>query len=266
MPFACRLCGSADHLKLYYTQGAQRQYHFYRCGECGLVNYDLSGGLNQEKYADVWPDPFDSNSKTNRTQAASSEWLQRYVEPPARVLDIGCGNGRLLYLLREAGFAVRGLELSPFLAENIKRELDIEVDVADFQQFHTSGERFDVVILRHVLEHLSDGGSALRSINDLLVDGGIALLEFPNIEALDLKFKRLLARLRIHRKSWPADYVPGHCNEYSLRPFSRMARECGFELLRWQTYSNKGGDAGLVQKFNMGNKARVLIRKRSAAV
>ena len=53
----CRLCGGRD-LELSYTQGNADEFLFYRCRDCSLVNYNLATGLNQEKYAEVFYDPF----------------------------------------------------------------------------------------------------------------------------------------------------------------------------------------------------------------
>ncbi len=46
----CRLCDSGN-LRLYYTQGNNSEYKFYKCNNCDLVNYDLAEGLNQSKYS-----------------------------------------------------------------------------------------------------------------------------------------------------------------------------------------------------------------------
>lgn len=119
-----------------------------------------------------------------------------------KVLDIGCENGRLLHLFKNAGWSTKGLELSPFLAQSIKDTLDIEVETANFLEHHPADEgTYDLVILRHVLEHLPDPIKAMTKIYAYLKPNGYAVLEFPNIEALDLKIKRLLQRLKLYQKN-----------------------------------------------------------------
>ena len=120
----CRLCG-AQGLKLCYTQGNIDVFRFYRCPQCLLVNYDLATGLNQEKYAQVFRDPLDEDLPMNQRKNMVFKVILRHIKPPARLMDIGCGFGRLLHLARQAGFEVSGLELSQFHAECIKQRLGI---------------------------------------------------------------------------------------------------------------------------------------------
>ncbi|MFO7588045.1 MAG: class I SAM-dependent methyltransferase [Gemmatimonadota bacterium] len=258
----CRLCGTAG-LELFYTQGNEDEFRFYRCPECRLVNYDLSGGLDQEKYERRQPDPRDDDAPLNRPQTLSWEFLRRRFPRPARLLEIGCGNGRLLHLAREAGWQVRGLELSPSLAASVSERLGVQVEVAEFPGFEPEDAcRFDVVVLRHVLEHLPDGKAALQEIRGLLDEGGHAFLEFPNIEALDLRAQRWLRRTGLHRKSYPAGYVPGHANEYGRHSFQRLLDETGFQLVAWQTYSYDPIRNFVYNRWHVGDKARAIARRR----
>jgi 2-polyprenyl-3-methyl-5-hydroxy-6-metoxy-1,4-benzoquinol methylase len=257
----CRLCGS-ERLKLYYTQGNDAQFKFYKCAECGLVNYDLSGGLDQQKYADVYPDPFDENNPININQTITFRFIQAHLNFTGKVLDIGCGNGRLLHLFKNAGWSTKGLELSPFLAQSIKDTLDIEVETANFLEHHASDEgKYDLVILRHVLEHLPDPIVAMKKINAYLKPNRYAVLEFPNIEALDLKIKRLLQRLKLYQKKYKANFTPGHCNEYCKHSFTYLASKTGFDLNVWETYSYKPLSNFIYNRLHIGSKARVILKK-----
>ena len=112
----CRLCDS-DRLSLYYTQGNSGEFRFYRCPACKLVNYDLSGGIDQEKYAQEYVDPFDETITSNRAQTLTHHFLKAHVRGPGRMLEIGCGNGRLLHLAREDGWTVRAIPVSGRIRE-----------------------------------------------------------------------------------------------------------------------------------------------------
>jgi SAM-dependent methyltransferase len=260
--FSCRLCGGSS-LYLYYTLGAHDQFRYYRCPSCKLVNYDLGGGLDQSQYTEL-VDPLDDTAPRNLDKDATWRFIERYVPAPGSFLDIGCGPGRLLYLAKRAGWTVRGLELSAAMAEFARERLDAEILVADFLDYRPRPEdRFDLVSLRHVLEHLRDPLFAMRKINGLVKPGGRAILEFPNIDAADKRLKRLLIEWGLHRRKYGEDFVTGHCNEFCRTSFEHLLAKTGFELVRWETYSHKPVTNFIYNRIHIGNKARALIRKEA---
>lgn len=258
----CRIC-NCDDLKLYYTQGNEGQYKFYKCSNCKLVNYDLSTGQDQTKYtSEKYIHPRDENHKQNKDQAASYSFLKANVPTKGNLLDIGCGNGKILFEAISDGWSVKGLELSPFLGESIGKHLGIEVAIANFLDYiPLKDESYDVVILRHVLEHLPDSLGAMQKINRLMKQGGHGLMEFPDIESNEMKFKRLMERMGIHRKRYRSTYVPGHCNEFCRESFEFLLHRTGFELIKWENYSSKESLSGIYNLLHFGSKARALFRK-----
>jgi 2-polyprenyl-3-methyl-5-hydroxy-6-metoxy-1,4-benzoquinol methylase len=257
----CRICGSTD-LNFFYSQGNLSQFKFYRCSKCKLVNYDLSTGLDQEKYTLDYVDPLDEKHRQNRGQSKSYSFIKTNVQTRGRMLDIGCGNGRLLIMGKRDGWDVRGLELSDYYANIIGEKQGIKVYVANFLDFKpTETELFDLVTLRHVLEHLPDPIFAMKKINSLLNPDGIAMLEFPNIDGWESRIKRVLQNSGIKKKLYKPNYKPGHCNEFCEKSFRVLTEKCGFKVLIWSTYSSKAYLNPLYRYTNAGSKARVLIQK-----
>lgn len=257
----CRLCGSGG-LTLYYTEGNDRQFRYYRCPHCGLVNYDLSGGVDQEKHTERFVDPRDAGHRVNVGTRQTYEFVKRHVRPPGTMLDIGCHNGSLLLCAREDGWTVRGLELFEFLARSVTEATGIEVAVCDFLQYEVPpGEAYDVVVLRHVLEHLPDSMLAMRKINALVKPDGLAVLEFPNTDSLSLRLKWFLGRQGLRRKRWPPEYVPHHANEFGRKAFEYLTGKTGFRTVKWESYSSRPGLTPLYRALGIGNKVRVIVRK-----
>ena len=258
--FPCRLCGR-DALEPYYRLGQHNQYRYFRCTNCSLVNYDLSGGLDQEQYIEL-TDPTDDQSKRNRDKDASWRFIERWLPEPGRFLDIGCGTGRLLYLARRAGWEAHGLELSDEAARLTREKVGARVTVGDFLTLESADDDgYDLVALRHVLEHLIDPILALQKIAARLKPKGHALFEMPNIEGADKRLKRRLVNAGLHRRRFSEDFLPGHCNEYCRASFEFLLRETGYELVRWETYSMKPITNFIYTRVHIGNKARALVRK-----
>jgi 2-polyprenyl-3-methyl-5-hydroxy-6-metoxy-1,4-benzoquinol methylase len=114
------------------------------------------------------------------------------------VLDVGCGAGDNAALLRERGpgWRVAGITHSSAEAERAAPFLE-RCWVFDIEREWPSelpGERFDVLLFSHVLEHLRDPSAVLARFVELLVPGGEVLIAVPNV----LSWRQRLAFLGGH--------------------------------------------------------------------
>ncbi len=259
---SCRLCGG-DALSLLYTQGLDGRFRFYRCRSCGYVNYDLSTGLDQSKYSSGLPDPTSAQGASNRSQTATFGYIRRRIPFTGSLIDIGCGNGRLLHLAIEAGWRAEGLETSSGLAARAASGTGAVVHVGTLPGgLPELAGGYDLVVLRHVLEHIPDPVGAVLEIGTLLSERGLLLFEFPDIDSPEARLKRVSGRLGIRRKAWRPDYVPGHCGEFCRRSFRRLLDIAGMELLHWETYSVHPLKNAIFRVLPAGGKARALVRRR----
>ena len=259
----CRICDNSN-LTLFYTQGDRNQFHFYKCPECGLINLDLDGlkiAKHQLKYFARF-NPIE-NYENEKGAREAYHFIKRYVPTKGSYLDIGCGGGAVLYFARKDGWQVRGLEISPDYARYVHDTLGIEVDTGDFLEYDDFQEKFDLISLRHVLEHLPDSILALNKIGALLKGGGYAHFEFPNINSISHRIQRSLSRLHIHQRKYSDSYRPGHCNEFSKSTFIYLLGLTNFELVRWETYSFKPVTNFVYNRIKIGTKARAIVRKIS---
>lgn len=258
----CRLCGS-NKLHLCMSDGRHSDLHYYRCGDCALWNYDISLGTDQSQYTERYVSPLDPDHKSNRDVAQSWNFLKPHLAASGSIMDIGCGNACLLHLAREAGWQVRGMELSAAAAAAISNDQGIDVAVGNFLEYEEpDGERYDVVVLRHVLEHLPDSVLAMQKIAALLKPGGLALLEFPNTRSFSYAMKRFLKNRGLRNRKYSAAWRPGHCNEFCRQAFEVLLEKTGFELVVWRTYSSKPLADAFYRLFPVASKARALVRYR----
>ncbi|MFC1528377.1 class I SAM-dependent methyltransferase [Candidatus Latescibacterota bacterium] len=259
----CRLCGNKN-LELYYTQGNNGEFNFYKCKVCKLVNLDLIGELDQKKYEKKNQDPRGKRRKKFRKgKIQSYAFIKKHIHRRGRLLDIGFGGGGLLNLAHLDGWTIKGIELSPVFVQSAKERYNFDVVTADFMEYKiTDGEQYDTVVLRHVLEHLEQPVKAMNKVHSLLVPGGYAVLEFPNIESLEQRFKRFFQRTGLHKKKYSENYKPGHCNEFCKESFTFLINKTGYDILVWQTYSSSPTFNFIYNHVHIGNKTRTIIRKR----
>ncbi|MFI1440013.1 class I SAM-dependent methyltransferase [Streptomyces fructofermentans] len=103
-------------------------------------------------------------------------WLPR---APSDVLDLGCGTGSLSLLAAEQRHRVTGVDLSPRMVELARAKLagrDAAFLVGDAAAPPVGEQRFDVVLVRHVLWTLPDPARVLRHWRGLLRPGGRLVL------------------------------------------------------------------------------------------
>jgi SAM-dependent methyltransferase len=154
------------------------------------------------------------------------------------------------------------MELSQQAADAICEDQDIDVIVADFLRYENpEARRYDVVALRHVLEHLPDPILAMQRIGALLKDNGLALLEFLNTGSFSYKLKRILKNRGLKNAKYPAGWRPGHLNEYCRKSFEHLLDRTGFELVVWRTYSIKPVANAFYRWVPIASKVRVIVRK-----
>lgn len=100
-----------------------------------------------------------------------------------KILEIGCAEGGLLEVMEANGNYAVGLELSSERAEIAKEKnpkLNVTVgDITDPGLPGKLGERFDLIIMREVIEHVRNKTAAFDNINALLNDAGYLFISFP---------------------------------------------------------------------------------------
>jgi 2-polyprenyl-3-methyl-5-hydroxy-6-metoxy-1,4-benzoquinol methylase len=171
------------------------------CQECGT--HFLYPQPDSERLARAYASHYyggEDNAKFNprieklREQFARNRArsLTKGLHPSARILDVGCGDGRLLRTMGAIGdFELHGIELPGKAAERAAGCGKITLHLGTLDSCTLPESSFDLITLVHVFEHLPDPASALAKLNRLLRPGGYLFLSFPNCE------------------SWQADWFKG---------------------------------------------------------
>ena len=108
--------------------------------------------------------------------------VKRHMSIPGKkVLDIGCGGGLFLSRMEREGAQVLGIELSDTRAYYAKTKHGFEVvkRTIEDEYWKTHHGTFDVVTLWDVIEHVNYPQATLHSAAEMLVNGGILLIDTP---------------------------------------------------------------------------------------
>ncbi|MFH8466868.1 class I SAM-dependent methyltransferase [Streptomyces sp. NPDC017991] len=165
-----------------------------------------TGGKRSGVDWDVEADTFDDEPDHGlRDPAVREAWAARLrgwlPRGPSDVLDLGCGTGSLSLLASEARHRVTGVDLSPRMVGLARAKLagrDAAFLVGDAAAPPVGEQRFDVVLVRHVLWTLPEPGRVLRHWRGLLRPGGrLVLIEgvWGTVSPVGIPADRLTALL-----------------------------------------------------------------------
>ena len=100
-----------------------------------------------------------------------------------KVLEAGCGTGRILIPLAKKGINCYGIDPSSnmlAILEKKKNDLNIELKKGDIEKIPYPGNTFDIVFTMHVLMHMTSHKKAIKEMYRVLKPGGKLIADFPN--------------------------------------------------------------------------------------
>lgn len=140
--------------------------------------------------------------KNHWWHVAKRKLLREYFDRASKkVLVLGPGGGLLCKQLKEEGFIVKAIDISPIVKEHMQTAYGVEVIVHDLNLgLVPMEESFDVIIAADVLEHLANDEPVLRDIGQKLNPGGILLVTVPAFQSLWSYWDDQLCHFRRYRR------------------------------------------------------------------
>jgi len=145
-----------------------------------------------------------------------------------KLLDIGCGSGIFLDMMRNLGWDILGIEPDPEAARIARKCFYVPVLTNTLEEAHFPDKTFDVLTMRHVLEHAADPIRLLQECERILKSGGRLSILTPNMESLGHI---------IFKKDWRGLEPPRHFYLFSQRTLRRCAERVGLHIEKLQTSS-----------------------------
>ncbi len=117
-----------------------------------------------------------------------SPHFSKQAETGMRTLDAGASSGEFVFLMNKLGHTAMGIEPNSGYAQHAREQLGLNVANCTFSEFGAPAEKFNLITLFHVLEHLEFPVEELKRLSTMLRDDGIFVIEVPNILYPKMKF------------------------------------------------------------------------------
>jgi SAM-dependent methyltransferase len=218
-----------------------KPYDVVRCQGCGhgMTEPMPSPAELQAIYDRIYS--YDVNYAVIDERAYRARFLADKIvrlRPPSgtfRALEIGCMFGTLVKELTARGIATKGIELSKESAD-FCRAAGLDVTCESVEQFvsRASDERFDVIVLSHVLEHIMDPRAIIEQLAGMLNVNGHLLVCVPNYECWHAK---------LFGANWGWWQVPVHIHHFCESSLRRLMESLGFDDFSTEL---RGGDSLII--------------------
>ncbi|KJU81943.1 SAM-dependent methyltransferase [Candidatus Magnetobacterium bavaricum] len=137
------------------------------------------------------------------------------------LLDVGCGRGLFLNVMKDNGWSVAGVEFDSATACNVSEAYNIECKWGEPRQWGLPDASFDVITINHVLEHVRNPLEVISTCNRLLKDGGCLIVAVPNFSSL---------QARLGRGCWFHLDTPYHLYHFSEKGLMLLLREASMTV------------------------------------
>ena len=255
MHLACRICGNSENNREHQFRemmfGSRETFDYLECGACGTLQIieipDLSRHYPQDYYSLSSADGLyigkhfrrriaarfagdyfmRGNNFPGKYLAEKKEWLRfnfpdslreplLEIDFRSRILDFGCGSGKLLQNLYFYGF--RNLTgADAFIEKDIFYPNGIKIYKRRLGEIN---DKFDLVMLHHSFEHLPDPLETLQEIRRLLEKDKFCLLRIPVVNYAWEKYG----------KNWVQLDPPRHLFLYTEKSLRILAENAGFAI------------------------------------
>ena len=205
--YTCKICGYKDNNPFYAKElmlGLNKDFQYFECQACRCIqivsipdnigdyypsNYLSFGSVNLENNTIGIKRVLKSklaNYYLNNKRNIIGHFLSFVFKNPfpflentnittdSKILDIGCGTGKLLIKMQNNGFNnLEGIDLfieSDYNYKNIKIKK---------QSLFQLTEKYDLIMLNHSFEHMEDPESVLKKLKDNLTENGLITIRIP---------------------------------------------------------------------------------------
>ena len=241
-PSACRLCSSYSLKSILNLDGMPSRAQYFphnsneakllvtslnlsQCSQCGLVQIP---GAPVAYYREVIRSNKVSTSIKHFRYAQLQNFIRKYSLSSSLLLEVGCGNGDILEILRELDCNFHGMEINQDFLSNLQKEgYTVFSGYPDATNNLKIERLYDAFFSFNVLEHAPNIREFLLGIQKMLEPGAVGIIEVPNFDM-------------IASKNMISEFMLEHLVYFNQTTLRLALETSGFEILEmkevWHGY------------------------------
>lgn len=204
-----------------------------RCDSCGLVY--LNPRPDVSEFETIYPanyHAFDFSAEDfgivykirSRLEANRVLSWCKGLADNAKILDVGCGDGFHLNLLKQYGnksWQLEGIDVDRRAAE-MAEKAGLKVHIGTVESLNLPKNSYDFAFMVQTIEHVAHPEKVLSAVFEILKPGGKLVVVTDNTDSLDFKFFK--------NSYWGGYHFPRHWNLFNRKSLTKLAEKCDFQM------------------------------------
>ena len=209
-----------------------------RCGLCGLVYLDPRPDISE--FETIYPEnyhAFDFSAEDfgfiykirARLEAKRVLSWCKGLPDNAKILDVGCGDGFHLNLLKKFGkksWQLEGIDLDKRAAAKAEKS-GLKVHIGTVEGLNLQKNTYDFAFMIQTIEHVEFPEKVMPAVFEILKSGGKLVVVTDNTDSIDF--------LIFKNSHWGGYHFPRHWNLFNRNSLTKLAEKCGFEMTNLTT-------------------------------
>jgi ubiquinone/menaquinone biosynthesis C-methylase UbiE len=239
-PSICFNCESSHNALLYHAYDfdtGKISYSLTRCQDCHLIYTEsitdkvLSAaycknyyGSSNSKFFGVIEALISFGHKKQAKKILALHSRKCEKNAPLKVLDIGCGRALLLQEFQKTGAHCTGIERNEYPAS----DNNIEYFVGSLSDPELTDRTFDIIIIWHVLEHITELGGLLKELGKHLEHDGLLVISVPSFSSWQSRF---------FKQYWFHLDLPRHVSHFTSCWLNNTLTKQGLSIIQQSSFT-----------------------------
>ena len=249
MTNTCCICRKSENTQFFKVYS---EITHYKCKECNLIfssfipddqEHFFEQSSDDTTEVEYWSTPELFIKHDHIFEHFFKERIRRINAQgikSGKALDIGTGFGLWTHFLKKKGFEVQGIEINKSIARYTQDKYQIPVSDIPIEEFN-SDEKFDLICIFDVLEHLEEPEVILSKLKTMLTPKGILYIQVPNVIGLKYPYNHGLG-------------LPYHIWQFDPQTLKKLCLKSGLKPVNYWT-----GIQGVIGAYE-NNKVNLFLK------